>query len=257
MIDIHNHLLSHMDDGPRDQAETMVMCRIAEKDGVQVIVATPHLMDGEFINHPEEIVLAVTALNQRLKDEGRTVRVVPGMEVRISSSLIEDLGHRRIVSLNGGRYILLDCHPAHLPPGMARLLRGIKKLGYGVVWGHPEKNIPLQRKPEYVYKLLKEMPPWDLIIQISADSLLGQAGATSLRIAKLLLKNNLAHVIATDAHSPRVRMPSLSQAIRVAGRIIGEERALQMAREVPLAILTGREFPEALEPKMPKLWWNP
>jgi protein-tyrosine phosphatase len=256
MIDIHNHLLSHMDDGADDEAESLTMCRMAEKDGIQVIAATPHLVDGQCINYPEDIVIAVMTLNKRLRDEGLSVRVVPGMEVRVAANLLEDLEKRRIVSLNGGRYILVDYHPAHLPPGMIRLIKEVAKRGYGVILGHPEKNLPIQRNPHYVYQLLAELPPWDLIIQISADSLLGQAGTSALRTAKLLLQNNLGHVIATDSHSPRRRMPKLSDAQRVAARILGKERASQMVREIPLAILTGRKFPEPRHPTKPNVWWN-
>ncbi len=256
MIDIHNHLLSGMDDGPSDPAETMAMCRLAAEDGIQVIVATPHLTDGHFENHPEDIIAAVKALNSLVKEEGLGVRIVPGMEVRVAPDLVDQLKSRKILPLNGGRYVLVDYHPAHLSPGLARLLKEVVKLGYRIVLGHPEKNLPIQENPEHVYQLLTEIPPWDLAIQISADSLLGEAGASALKSAKVLLKHNLAHVIATDAHSLRMRVPKLSVALRVAERIVGKDRARMMTREIPLAMLRGRDFPKPWEPKMPRSWWR-
>ncbi|MEW6350906.1 MAG: CpsB/CapC family capsule biosynthesis tyrosine phosphatase [Thermodesulfobacteriota bacterium] len=256
MIDIHNHLLSGMDDGPNDPDETMAMCRLAAEDGIRVIAATPHLADGQFINNPDEIISAVTSLNRLVIEAGLNLRIVPGMEVRVAPDLVEKLRSGRILPLNQGRYVLLDLHPAHLAPGLARLLKKVGSAGYGIVLGHLEKNIPIQENPEHVYELLKELPPWRLVLQISADSLLGEAGSAALKTAKILLRHNLAHVIATDAHSSRVRLPRLSLALRVAERVVGKDRARMMAREIPLAILRDRNFPGPSEPIRPKSWWR-
>ena len=43
MIDIHCHILPGLDDGAQSLDEAVEMARIAEKDGIEKIVATPHL----------------------------------------------------------------------------------------------------------------------------------------------------------------------------------------------------------------------
>jgi len=40
-----------------------------------------------------------------------------------------------------------------------------------------------------------------------------------------MLKRNLAHIIATDAHSPERRPPLLEHAVREAARFVGQEQA--------------------------------
>ena len=42
MIDIHCHILAHLDDGPKSWDVAEEMCRIAAADGIEHIVATPH-----------------------------------------------------------------------------------------------------------------------------------------------------------------------------------------------------------------------
>ena len=42
MIDIHCHILPAVDDGSTSWEMTLEMCRLAQKDGIGQIVATPH-----------------------------------------------------------------------------------------------------------------------------------------------------------------------------------------------------------------------
>src|SRR5687768_1989250 len=44
MIDIHHHLLPGVDDGPREMDEAAAMCRMAADEGIEAIVATPHVL---------------------------------------------------------------------------------------------------------------------------------------------------------------------------------------------------------------------
>ena len=43
MIDIHSHILNNIDDGARDLEASLKMCRIAQENGIDRIVATPHV----------------------------------------------------------------------------------------------------------------------------------------------------------------------------------------------------------------------
>ncbi|MEJ5308115.1 MAG: CpsB/CapC family capsule biosynthesis tyrosine phosphatase, partial [candidate division WOR-3 bacterium] len=45
MIDIHNHLLYGIDDGPKDLETSLAMLKIARNDGIKEIVLTPHIAE--------------------------------------------------------------------------------------------------------------------------------------------------------------------------------------------------------------------
>ena len=105
--------------------------------------------------------------------------------------------------------------------------------GRRAVLAHPEKNLAIQRAPEYVYKLLALFKPWEVLIQLTADSLSGAAGFQALTCSKTLLKHNLAHLIASDADSAEGRVPCLSSAVKNAARIVGEDNALKMVQHIP------------------------
>jgi protein-tyrosine phosphatase len=256
MIDIHNHLLYAIDDGPKEREETLEMCRIACEDGIRAIVATPHSFDGRFAPRPELIKAFVAELNEDLAANGIEVKVMPGMEVRMTAGLWEHVSRDILLPLNGGRYVLLEFHPLHVPVGFENLVDRFVESGLRLILAHPEKNLLIQKNPSYLFKLLRRCKPWTLLTQVTADSLIGRSGFWAARTAKLLIKCGLAHVIATDAHSAEHRPPRLSPAVAKAAKIMGEEKARRMVHDIPEAVLEGKDFPDAWEPTEPRRWWR-
>lgn len=256
MIDTHCHLLDGIDDGPQEREETLEMCRIAREDGIRGIVATPHSLDGRFTNGPERIRDLVAGLNAELTAMGMDLTVFPGMEARITADLLQSLDTGRLLPLNGGRYVLMEFHPFHIPAGFHNLVRRFLDAGFGIILTHPEKNFAVQSDPAYVFRLVTCFEPWDLLVQITADSLTGQNGFRAARTAKTLLRCGLVHLMATDAHSPTTRPPRLANAVTRAARLVGEERARLLVRDIPDAVLTNKPFPPEWEPKEPKRWWK-
>ncbi len=256
MIDTHNHLLPAIDDGSSGITETMRMCRIAADDGIRTIVATPHSFNGEFVNEPAAIKFLVNRLNENLSMEGVDLRVVPGMEIRIVPEMMQLLSAGRLLALNEGRYFLVEFPFAHVPAAFDKFLTSLRAENYRLVIGHPEKNLHIQRNPDWLAGMLERVDSWDLVVQISADSIAGRAGRSAYSTARKLLKKNLVHIIATDAHSSVIRPPKLSNAVAAAAKIVGEERAHQMVADIPLAVLTGTGFPSLAAPEPPKKWWK-
>jgi protein-tyrosine phosphatase len=255
MIDIHNHLLHGMDDGPQSREQSLEMCRIACEDGIRTIVATPHSFDGRFVHLPESIILAVENLNEELYSQGIPLTILPGMEVRVTGNLSQALSEGKVLPLNGNRHVLLEFHPLHVPSGFENLVQQFLDSGMRVILAHPEKNFVIQKNPSYIYKLLGRFEPWNILTQITADSLTGESGFWASRTAKLLVRHGLAHLVATDAHSPDRRPPKLSYAVQQLVKVVGNEKAVQMVEDIPLAVLGGKEFPDEWEPTEPKRWW--
>ena len=70
MIDLHLHLLPGLDDGAKTLEESIQMCWISYKDGVRTIVATPHTLNGFYLNDRETILLKVQELNEVIRKLG-------------------------------------------------------------------------------------------------------------------------------------------------------------------------------------------
>ena len=51
LIDIHHHLVYGVDDGPKTWEDTEAMLCAAEKQGIETIIATPHVFPGRVHFH--------------------------------------------------------------------------------------------------------------------------------------------------------------------------------------------------------------
>jgi protein-tyrosine phosphatase len=176
MIDVHNHLLPGIDHGAKDIEETLRMCRMAAADAIRVILATPHFFGGKFLNHVDPFKSLVRDVNAELASMGLDLTIMPGIEVRIVADLPELLAEGKILTLNEGKYFLLEFYPSQIPTGFENLAGHFASGGFGLIVGHPEKNSVIQSTPEYLFELRKEFKPWELLIQVSADSLTGENG---------------------------------------------------------------------------------
>jgi len=67
VIDLHFHILPNMDDGADSWETSLNMCRQASNNGIKTIVATPHILNGIYDNHPKDIEEKVKILNQKQK----------------------------------------------------------------------------------------------------------------------------------------------------------------------------------------------
>ncbi len=252
MIDLHNHILPGIDDGARDMDEALEMARMAVEQGFSGIVATPHYGSSQFFSDINRVREVVRELNQELIAQNISLTIFPGMEARLTADLLGRLSEGTILTINEGRHILLELPAMQAPAGFENFVRMLLNSGKGIVLAHPEKNIEIQRRPEIIYELLTLFKPGEFLVQITADSITGDAGQSALITAKYLLENDLAHILATDAHSPTERPPMISSALKVAASIVGKDRADKMTLEWPRAVINGENAHWNLAPRKPQ-----
>ncbi len=236
MIDIHCHILSDIDDGPATLDASVEMCRIAAADGIKAIVATPHFKPGRFEPRSEQVFQKITELNAALRSEGINVRILPGADVAVNPELLVHLHREAYLTINRGRYFLAELPHDTAPPGWDRFLLSLTTHGKVPVLTHPERNPWLIHHPDSLYSFVIQGG----MVQITAMSLTGGCGEVSLQFALFLIKHNLVHAIASDAHDTSERAPVLSAAVAVASKIIGVEKAKALVTTIPRAIIEGK-----------------
>ncbi len=249
MIDIHNHILPCLDDGSNSPEKSLKMAKIAVDDGIRVVVATPHSNNGVYQLSREKIFEEVKLLNQLLRNKGVPLKVLPGADIHIDFNLIEDIKTGKVMTVNNNqRYIMLELPDYGVPQHLSDFLWEMKLNGITPVFTHPERNAAIQDDINILHGFIMQ----GALSQITAMSLTGEFGKAPRKCAESLLKYNLAHVIATDAHSVRRRPPVLSKALKVAGEIVGDDYALRMVTEIPDRIIKGSQV-SLPEPKSRKL----
>jgi len=231
MIDVHCHILPGIDDdGPPRLEDVLAMARIAAADGIEKIIATPHVK--ETVHPPERILDLVASFNGVLTQNGIPLEVLPGAEI---GSMI-DASILRAYTLNGTGYVLLEFPHSHLPQNAPEIVFNAVLAGLMPIVPHPERNPSVVRRPQLVAELVET----GALVQVTADSLVGGFGPEARACSIFLLEQGLVHFLATDAHSPTWRQPRLSQGVRAASRIIGDTAARRLVEDNPARVLAGK-----------------
>ncbi|MGQ9689653.1 MAG: tyrosine-protein phosphatase [Desulfobaccales bacterium] len=242
MIDLHVHILPGIDDGPRSLKDSLEMARMAAAEGINTMVATPHLFRRKSVNfatlnRPEDIRQAVADFNRRLAASGIELTVLPGSEAPLFPEIIAFIDEHRILTLNDGhRYISLEMPDTAIPPAIDTIVFEISSRGLTPVISHPERNPIFYEMPEKLRRLIS----LGCLAQITAGSLTRAFGWRVARFTKKLLRQGLVHVVATDAHNLTHRPPLLREALEKLRRIVGESQAWDMVATIPERIIRGQ-----------------
>lgn len=229
MIDGHCHILPGVDDGAGDIHESLKMARVAAGDGINGIIATPHVYDIGI--SPEDIATGVDRLNRLLVRKRIPIKVYPGAEV----SMGMDIEKLQSYTLNRSQYILIEFPHDHLPSYAGKLLYWLAVRGLRPIIAHPERNHAVLRSPATLLRLLNK----DVYVQITAGSLTGDFGGDIQHCAEFLLNAGKVDIIASDAHSGTIRTPRLSLAVKQATKQIGETSAMRLVQTNPEAVLAN------------------
>jgi protein-tyrosine phosphatase len=246
MIDIHHHCLPGVDDGPRELSEAVDMCRMAAEEGIETIVATPHVLRGRwrtFSRH--ELESRLDLLRERVGD---TPRLCLGSEYYFAHDMADVLASGNgIVPLASSRYVLLELASNSVPPMLEQPLYRAQLEGWVPVIAHPERNLVFQAKPE----LLAELIGHGVRVQLTASSLTGAFGPQARAAAETFLRRRLVHFVATDAHNTSKRPPLVREALSVLRELAGDEAAEALTRSNPLAVVENKGLPWDPEPLEP------
>jgi protein-tyrosine phosphatase len=245
MIDIHCHILPNVDDGAASLDESLAMAAQAVADGIREMVATPHSLNGVYVNPANSVISGVAALRQALSAKRLDLRVYPGADLHLCKNMVQQIENREACTINdAGKFILLELPSQMVPNGAKDEIFALKLNGVTPIITHPERNAVIQHDPNLLYDLIQ----MGALAQVTAMSLTGDFGEFIARTSEALVRHRLVHVIATDAHSPQDRRPALSGAVERAGEILKDyEQALDMVSSIPALILSGGQ-PDVPEP---------
>jgi protein-tyrosine phosphatase len=235
VIDLHCHILPGIDDGPTTIEESVALARVAAGDGTRTMLATPHV-SWEYPNTSQRIRRLVEQVNLRLHEEGIAVEVKGGAELAMTR--INDLDAHELsrLTLGGGRWLLVEPPFAPVATGLDALISDLHQRGYRVVLAHPERCHALHRDRAMLERIVSS----GALTSITAGSLDGKFGSAVARFARELLAEEMVHNVASDAHDPSRRAPTIAGELNRAG--LGE-LAPWLTQAVPEAILSGGTVP--------------
>ena len=237
MIDIHTHILFGVDDGSKNLEMSLKMARIAYESGVDTIIATPHCMPGIYNNYAsEKLEHRFQILKEALADYGIPIHLRKGMEVLATDRTEKLLDEKKLWTLNGSNYLLVEFSFDEDPMYCNKVLEKIRKKGFLPVIAHPCRYYFVQSDPQIVYD-------WYLKgygIQINKGSLLGSFGKKEHDCANRLLRHGLVSCVASDTHRPDTRTPEMGEVRRYLFERYGKEYSYMLLEENPSRILRNK-----------------
>jgi protein-tyrosine phosphatase len=235
MIDLHSHILLRLDDGSRSMEESLAMAHLAVKSGVRAMVATPHCAQGR----AREVHAGWLLLREALEDARIPLRLYPGMEIMGTPDTARLLREGQLFTLNGSRYPLIEFPFQTVAREITGILESVAQDGFVPLVAHPERYECVHEDPGCI-NTWKKM---GCLFQVNRGSLLGRFGSTIQDMAFSLVDRGFATVVASDAHSPRMRTPWLRDVYGMLHEEFSPAAARYLLVRNPRSILTDEDIP--------------
>lgn len=209
MIDIHNHYLAAVDDGPEVPEESLLLARLAVEQGISHVLCTPHYHHGRYDWQAEKVAAAFALLQQQVAEAGLPLTLAYAAEVRISDEILPDIRQGKVPfcgQWQGRDALLLEMPHAQIPVGIEALLKWLLKEGIQPIIAHPERNKAIMRD----VRRAQELTRGGALLQLTAGSVAGHFGPAAQQAAEHLLAQRCVQFIASDAHNPK-RPPAMRE----------------------------------------------
>lgn len=225
MIDIHQHVVYGMDDGARTREAGEAMLRAAAANGTEIVLGTSHVTPGV---EPFDLGLYqahLDELNAWSEAEGLGVWLLPGAEVLYTAQTERFLRERRIPTLGGTDWVLIEFDPGVRYEELRKALTNVALAGNVPVLAHMERYENLAGSVKKCLALKREL---DVLFQMNCSTVIGGRGFLRDRQARKLLDEGLIDAVASDAHNVDRRPTRMRAAYEALAARYGEETACRL-----------------------------
>ncbi|MCR5403281.1 MAG: protein-tyrosine-phosphatase [Butyrivibrio sp.] len=237
-IDIHCHIMPGVDDGSPDMKTSLEMLRIADKNDITHLILTPHHKPMHHNVSPEHNVLYRKELQQNARAEGIRAKLFSGNEIYYSDETVDELMRGEVCSLAGSDYVLIEFHPTNPYKAIQNAMYRVLTAGFIPIVAHVERYSDIVTKPVHVEDLIE----MGCLIQVNASSIMGKYGFGISSFTRKLLKKELVHFIASDAHDTGNRAPQLLECRKYVEKKYGDEYAKELFFTNPANVLRNESI---------------
>lgn len=245
MIDLHHHCLPGVDDGPTTLQEAVDLCAMAADEGIDTIVATPHVLRGRWQNTSRADLQSI--LEELRAAVGGKPTILPGSEYFFGHDMAEALKGESVIPLAGSRYVLVEFASHAIPPLVHQPLYRAQLDGWTPLIAHPERNLVFQSNPQLLASLIR----MGAKTQVTTGSVTGDFGPQAQAAALDWLQRGWVHVMATDAHNTKKRPPRFQASRTRVSELVGEQIADALFVDNPKSVVENRGL--VYDPELPEI----
>jgi len=217
-IDFHTHILPGIDDGSSDVAESIQLLTELSRQGVEIVVASPHFYPQE--DRPERFLArrqeAYNQLISNISDNDRFPQIILGAEVYYFNNISDWEGLEKMC-IGDTRYILLEMPMEKWTDRMYDEIDNIyRKQNIIPIIAHLDRYINIFNANSVVSRL-EDM---NVVVQANCSFFTDKK---SCRLALKLLKKNVINILGSDCHNVTSRRPNLKPAEEIIVQKLGQE----------------------------------
>lgn len=218
IIDLHSHILPHMDDGSQSLKTSIELIRRLTEQGIGTICATSHYYARHesieiFLQRRKEANFKLKAAME-YENDSIFPEIMLGAEVAYFSG-IANIAQLNKLCLSGTRTLLLELSYTQWTPQQVEDVASLSlDYGYQVILAHPERFSHMRS----YWKDMERMMALPIALQINADSLLHWG---SRKLALELLNSTPRPLLASDCHNLTSRPPRLEKARLIVRKKLG------------------------------------
>ena len=224
LTDMHCHLIWGVDDGAREREETFRMLREAAADGIGRVICTPHVTPGVYEFPAETFAAHFREAEDYIRENGLGLQLYAGAEILYTDNTPRLLREKRIPTLAGSRYALIEFSPTDSLEHIREALRKVSGAGVIPVIAHMERY-PAIGRLEQVREMRRGMMA---LVQINARSLLRKQPLLRRRFFDSLFREGLVDFVATDTHA----LPGRETCMREGMRAVAQNYGVEIARQI-------------------------
>lgn len=247
MIDIHTHILPHMDDGAKDSATSLALLDMEMEQGIEELVFTPHYYGKsrspkQFLDFRQDIFERMTPkLPQGIKTR-------LGAEVHFTGLNLPDYDEFCALAIQDTNAILIEFpFTAKWTSELTdKLADFIYETDYTPIIAHVERYGEVLKKPVLLTKLIN----MGCLLQVNVQSFLDKR---ERQFAFTLLKHGFVHCIGSDAHDTEERRPKWSEAKQQVAQA-GFSQQWEEAQDIMQEILSGEQPHASMEKQIKKIF---
>ena len=234
IIDTHCHILPGVDDGAKNADETRRMLRMAFKDGIDEIIATPHFNCDMDTSVLEKRMGAYLRTCKYAKEMNPKARIYLGNELYYSEGVVDALDRGDALTLNQTKYVLVE-FPVYAEFRYIRqAVQNLQYAGYLPVIAHIERYQGMKKEEQ-----VAELAGMGACMQVNVSSVMGKAGWSTRWYLLKLMRHGLIHVLGTDAHGATNRRPEMRDCLSDIDKKIGKTYREEISTINPSRIIRG------------------
>lgn len=195
-VDIHSHLIPGIDDGVKDEQESLKILKTLKSFGYKKVITTPHIHSDYYPNTREIILAGLQELQEAVKREQLGIEVEAAAEYYIDGEFVRLIEEEELLSFGEKRYVLMETPFMNKPLIFDEVVFKLKAGGFIPVLAHPERYTYLTGDLSW----LKKIKLQGVLLQVTNSSFMGVYGRQAQKIANQLAKESMIDFVGSDLH---------------------------------------------------------